>query len=640
MRVFPRSRRRQSLLSVKTDGWIRGLNTLVSSSQIRPDELADAVDIQIVEDGKIQCPRDGQAFFGSDSGSRVTGLFPYYKSDGTNKLLRVEGEELQVFNSGTSAFDAVSGFSYTNGLNMEGTMAYDRLYLVNGTDPLTYYNGTDITSFTGITAPAAPTATRTGTTGSFTFSYKITAITNVGETEPSAAGSSTLNQSTLDASNYMTVTWSTVTNATGYNVYGRKDGQWFFMKSMEGNGSTTYVDKGQDTPSEVFTPPDANSTSGPKGKYIALYKDSLFVLGDPANPSRVNYSGGGDKINDFTVSSGGGFIDVSKNDGQLGTGLVPFKNSLVIFKERSIYQFSFSSSGLPQIVQVTSAVGCIAPRSIVPVENDIFFASERGIFTIGNEAGFAFDVLRTNELSARVRSIFQSINPEYIANIAAVYATKNNVNYVIFSYTPSGSTRNSKALVYDRERLGWFPWTNIKANCWTNYLDGTGATRVLYGDDTSGRVKEILTGANDFGTAIQGSFKLKAESFKTSLDEYKKLKDVSIVLREPTGAVNLSIIKDGTETAFTSNISTVSPAINFGHYVFNRFLFKTSFGTGSVTSADDIVLRTKRNMNVEGKSFQLSFNNGSSGASFTLLQTTLTAKPRSSRYRQSGDIIQ
>jgi hypothetical protein len=518
-------------------------------------------------------------------------------------------------------------------------MAYDKLYLQNGTDPLTYYDGSSITTFTAIVKPTNLAVSKTGGTGSYTFSYKISAVTAIGETDATTAASATSDVATLTATDYMTLTWTASTSAIGYNIYGRTDGYWKFLKYVEGQTTATWVDDGSEDESEVFTPPDANSTAGPTGKYIALYKDSLFVFGDPDNPSRLFYSGGGDRINDFSVANGGGFIDVQKNDGQMGTGLIVFKNTLICFKEDSIYQFEFSTSGLPQVTQVNAAVGCIAPRSIVAVENDVFFASRRGIFTMGNEPGFAFDVLRTNELSSRVRSIFQSIESEYIGNIAAVYATKANVNLVIFAYTPSGATTNSEALVYDRERLAWYKWTNIRANCWVTYIDSTGTIRVIYGDDATGYCKEILTGNNDFGSAITGTFTLRAEEFKEGLDTYKKLKDVSLVLREPTGSITMSIIKDGVETATTLNVSTVAPAINFAHYVFARFTFSDSYGTGSVTSSDDNVLRTKRNLNLQGRSFTLQFTNGSSGASFTLLQTTMTAKARASKYRLSTDIV-
>jgi hypothetical protein len=524
-------------------------------------------------------------------------------------------------------------------LNTNAVTAYDRLYLANGTDNLTYYDGASIITFTELTTPTGLTVTRTGTDGTFTMSYRVSAVSDTGETLGCQAGNQTVSVSTLTDSIYMTLAWTAVTNAIGYNVYGRTDGHWKLLKYIEGQATVSYIDKGTATESEVFTIPEANTTAGPTGAYIGLYKDSLFIAGDSTSPSRLYYSGGGDRINDFSVANGGGFIDVSKNDGQKITGMIVFKNSLLIFKEDSIYQFEFTTSGLPQVTQVNPAVGCVAPRSIVAVENDVFFASRRGVFTVGNEPGFAFDVLRTNELSARVRSVFQSIEADYLENIAAIYATKANTNLVIFSYTPSGGAKNTKALVYDRERMAWYKWSNIKANCWVNYIDNNGDTRVLYGDDTSGYTKEILVGKDDFGSAIQATATLKAEDFDLGLDRYKKLKDVSVVLREPTGNVTMSILKDGVSTETTMNISTTSPAINFKHYLFGKFLFGDSYGSGAVTSSDDIVLRTKRNLQYEGKAFQLSFTNGSSGASFTLLQTSMIAKPRSLRYRSSNEII-
>jgi len=639
MRGYERKKSKEKLLVSKQNKWIRGLNTLVSGTQIRKDELSVATDIQLVEDGKVQCPRDGQAYFGNTSGSRVTGIFPFYMSDGTRELLRTCGTALQKYNTSTENWDNVSGKTYTTTLPTHGVTAYDRLYLQNGTDNLTYYDGTDITTFTDLDTPENLAVVRTGDDGNFTFSYRVSATSATGETLACTAVTETCSVDELTDSVYMTVSWDAVTNAVGYNIYRGDEGYERFLYYNEGNASTTYVDKGTATESEVFTVPEADTTAGPTGNYIQLYKDTLFIAGDSTSPSRLYYSGGGDRIHDFSVANGGGFIDISKNDGQKITGMIVFKNSLLVFKEDSIYQFEFTSSGLPQSTQVNAAVGCIAPRSIVAVENDIFFASRRGIFTIGNEPGFAFDVLRTNELSSRVRSIFQSIEEAYIQNIAAIYTTIANVNLVIFSFTPSGGTTNSQALVYDRERLGWYKWTNIKANCWVNYTNSSGVVKTIYGDDSSGYCKEILTGSDDFGSVIEGSFSLRAEDFGEGLYRYKKLKDVSVVLRQPTGSVDMSIIKDGTETSTSMNISTVSPAINFGHYLFAGFTFADSYGTGAITSSDDIVLRTKKNLNLQGKSFTLSFENSASGSSFTLLEIQMIAKARSLRYRVSTDVV-
>lgn len=615
--------------------WIRGLNTLVSNTQIRPDELSQADDVQLVEDGKIQCPRDGQSYYGASSGSKVTGLFPYYKSDGTVELLRSSGTTLQKYSSGT--WSNVSGYAYTTGLNTNAAMTYDRLYIGNGTDPITYYDGTDIASFTAINAPTSPQCARTaGSTGTYTFSYKVTAVTSVGETEPSAAATLAMSVATLDASNKITFSWTASTNATGYIVYGRRDGRWYKLRALDGNTSVSYLDDGTDVADEFSIPPSANTTEGPVGSYIEVYRDTLFVAGDPNNPSRLYYSAGGDLVNDFSATAGGGFIDIAKNDGQVITGLIKFKTVLLVFKTNSIYQFTFSSNSAPSYELVNPAIGCVAPRSLVAVENDIFFASARGIFTIGNEAGFSFDVLRTNELSSRIRSIYETIEQSRLSDIAAIYATKNNKNLVIFSYTPTGSTTNSEAIIYDRERLGWLHWTNIKANCFTQYIDSASVSHVLYGDDSSGYVKEMFEGDDDFGTAINGKFRLKAEAFN-EIDRYKTYKNVFLTLRQPTGNTQVNLITDGVTTAQTINMATITPTINWGHYTFAGFTFGDSQGEGA-SAQDDNLVRRIRNANIQARSLMLEFDNQSTGR-FILLSSTIEAKPKSLHFYESGEVV-
>lgn len=624
-------------LKSKINSFNRGLNKLVSNTQLKSNELSEAVNIQLIEDGKVMCPRMGQAYYGAEVGSKVTGLTGYYKADGTRELIRMCGTTLQKYNAGS--WDNISGFAYTTGLDADMVTAYDNLYICNGTDVLTKYDGTSISSFTSLDAPVMTSVTRTGgSAGSYTFSYKVTAVSENGETLPSSAGTATVNQATLSSTVYMTIVWEASENAVGYNIYGRKDGSWYFIAYVEGGSTLSYIDNGTITPTEVFAPPEANTTQGPKGKYIASYKDTIFIYGDPDNPSRLYYSGGGDKVDDFSIGNGGGFIDISKNDGTVGTGMIQYRNTLIVFKEDSIYQFDFTSSGLPSITQINPAVGAISRRSIVMVENDIYFASRRGIFTVGNEPGFSFDVLRTNEISARIRPVFQQINASYMSDIAAIYATADNYNLVIFAYTPAGETTNSKAIVFDRERLAWYEWTDIQANCWTQYnpsLQG-GATRVLYGDDSSGYVKQILTGSDDFGSGIHGYFKTASDDFG-DLNVYKNLRDIDIIMRNPQGSVTLDILSDGITTEKTVSINTIYPSINWGHYVFSSFLLGESYGTG-ISSQDENVIRTLRNNNIEGRSFLLSFDNNSS-ASFILLEADMTCKERSERYRHSEDII-
>lgn len=517
--------------------------------------------------------------------------------------------------------------------------AYDNLYICNGVDVLTKYDGTSITSFTAVGSPTISGVTRTGgSAGTYTFSYKVTSVSDNGESMPSAASTATADVDELTSSIYMTIGWGVVTGAVGYNVYGRKGGQWYFMAYVDGNGSVSWIDDGSITPEPMFPPPEGDSTQGPRGKYITLYKDTLFIYGDRKNPSRLYYSGGGDMIDDFSVANGGGFIDVSKNDGTVGTGMIQYRNSLIVFKEDSIYKFEFTTSGLPSLEQINPAVGAISRRSIVAVENDIYFASRRGVFTVGNEPGFAFDILRTNEISARVRPVFQSINSSYMSRISSVYATADNYNLVIFAYTDAGQTSNTKALVFDRERMAWYEWTNIQAGCWTQYNETvqSGDTKVLYGHDSDGYVCQILTGSDDFGTGIHGRFSTKSVDFG-HLNQYKNLKDVDVIIRNSAGSIRVDIVTEGVTTQRSATIDTVFPSTNWGHYVLSEFLLGESYGEDN-TNISRTSVKTLRNNNIEGRSFMLTFDNNSS-ASFVLLEADMTAKPRSERYRHSDDII-
>ena len=179
MRDYNIQIKEEPVLVTKSESWIRGLNNLVSPTQIKPNEVAEMTDCVLVEDGKIKDPRPGQSYYGASTDSRVRGLFSYYKSDGTKTLLRMSGTTLKKYVN-ASTWTAITGYTYTSDLNTNGVMTSDRFYLVNGADPLTYYDGSVIQSFTSVSAPTISSVTRTGgSTGSYTFSYKIKAVTAV-----------------------------------------------------------------------------------------------------------------------------------------------------------------------------------------------------------------------------------------------------------------------------------------------------------------------------------------------------------------------------------------------------------------------------------------------------------------------------
>ncbi len=106
-------------------------------------------------------------------------------------------------------------------------------------------------------APAVSPTTATPTT---TWQYKIVAHQGTdtsgtaGDSIPSNPGSTGTNAGagTLDTENYNTLTWAAVDGATGYKILRKKQGEsdFTFLKLVT---TTTYTDKGQDTPT-AYTP--------------------------------------------------------------------------------------------------------------------------------------------------------------------------------------------------------------------------------------------------------------------------------------------------------------------------------------------------------------------------------------------------
>jgi hypothetical protein len=123
-----------------------------------------------------------------------------------------------------------------------------------------------------------------------------------------------------------------------------------------------------------------------------------------------------------------------------------------------------------------------------------------------------------------------------------------------------------------------------------------------------------------------------------ALNMYKSLKDVDIILRNPSGNMSVYVLTDGVTTEKSANVYTIRPAINWGHFTFKDFTFTDSQGSGVVNAQTANAIRTFKNLNIEGRSFLLSFDNNSA-SSFVLLSASLSAKPRSSRFRHSEDIV-
>lgn len=108
--------------------------------------------------------------------------------------------------------------------------------------------------------PSGGSATPTGS-GATTYSYKLTALTRDGETEPSAAFTC-VNGVLGTGGRLNTLQWQPRIGAHAYRIYGRTSGTWELLKTLDDtelfDGFPTWIDDGSLTP--AGSPPTKNGT--------------------------------------------------------------------------------------------------------------------------------------------------------------------------------------------------------------------------------------------------------------------------------------------------------------------------------------------------------------------------------------------
>jgi hypothetical protein len=309
------------------------------------------------------------------------------------------------------------------------------LYIANGTDALARYNGTTLVTYSGITTPVwdGTPITRTGlTAGSYTYYYQVSAVNEVGETNVVAEESITTNlpREDWDSSNYVTLGWADVSGADKYIVYWA-DTSGFEVKLTEVTAST-YQDDGTAVPNTFIEPPTDDTTTGPKFKQMWISGNRLWATGDPTRLYRVYFTGTGVNRGNFSPADGGGWIDLEKGGRDQCVAGVDFQGVAHVLTKTpdgrgSVWQIkldtvtiSGSSFTVPIPTKIIASTGTNASRSVVHVENDVLFFNKQGVYVLGNEPG-VLQVLRTNELSAKIRPYILALDGGSVDKVAAHY---------------------------------------------------------------------------------------------------------------------------------------------------------------------------------------------------------------------------
>jgi len=160
------------------------------------------------------------------------------------------------------AMPAPTASSSATGGSLTGSTFSYRVSAINGTGE-TAPSAPVVVSFPPLSSPAAPTVTAgfSGTLPSGTYAYRITAVNASGETLASPVTTYSFGGSGGSVFS-LTIGWSPVAGATGYNVYGRTAGSQLKINTSPVTG-TSYVDTGALTPAGAV--PGSNTTGTTTG---------------------------------------------------------------------------------------------------------------------------------------------------------------------------------------------------------------------------------------------------------------------------------------------------------------------------------------------------------------------------------------
>jgi hypothetical protein len=615
-------------------GFPKGVNKLQDESLINDQELSLMQNGILVVDGIEK--RAGTLNYGDTSQSRVYAASPFYTSSNDRFIIREMGTSLGYYNgSGTPI--AISGATITAATRAEFAMARDTLYYVNPTDAMVKIavsGGVPVaTTFTAITTPTGLAISNQGASGTTAYSYRVSAYNAVGETLACISVATTTGNATLTTSNFNRLTWDAVANAVGYVVYGRENTAHNGIGETQLNTvvTNTYDDTGVDTPSTTITPGDGNSTGGQKGSMIIYAMGRLFISGDTANPSRVYYGGAANQIDDFSTAYSGGNFDVSKNDGTKITAIFFYQNAVIIWKEKSIWKFTFTDAGLPKLELITNEVGCCSFRTVKIVNNDLWFTAIKdgrlAVYSVGNVQNY-FNALRTTEKSLNVSNgaHLDSANLAY-----AQYATGYYFRNLYLLSVPQGaSTTNNYIYPYDTRFSAWLgQWTGINAGQFFTYDDSTGE-QLYHCSETTGYVVKMFTGTDDNGTAV--AWKVQTKNFNQKLfDQYKIYRNPTFWFKDVSnGAVTGYIINDGLFNSGTFSVSSAVSGISWGYDRWGAIKWGTSSGSAGTSVNSDQPMEIIFTKIARSQKFELDENSSSGSFKFLGLSyrwTLLSGKP-------------
>ena len=567
--------------------WLKGTVTAYDDGRTPIDGLRASGNVMLDQDGTLR-PRPSLLRYGTQPTGTVLGeIFEFVRIESnvpvTYLLImqNIGGTTKPAYSKDGGSWTTINGKTYDNSAKAHFVQVDDKIMVMNGTDNLSYVDipTLAVIPYTALATPAAPTATRNAagaapwTTNTYTYYYKITANSTVGETAASTAGSvqvGVIRDSWTSASNFdVTVTWSSVAGAQSYNVYlGDVSGQETLIAS--GINGLSFKDDGSMYQDITRLAPVGDSTAGPKVTRGTVINGQLFFTGDKDFPRYVRYGGTGTNVLDLSPFNGGGYSEIGRGTKEFPVRVMAFRdgrgNPTITILCRGTNGSGKRYVMTPDTITVGEIVisffqitedngmdGTDSPDGVVQYKDSLWYPSRDGFKTTGTKPQLQ-NILSTDNVSETIQNDISNLSSAYMDKAVGL-AKQGRLYWLV----PVGSSYNNEMWVLDLDRKGaWMkPWS-IQGDWQMLYNDNAGTTHhIVLGHN--GVIYELthaqatMDDTTAFPTnAVSGFLKFSEDGL-----DWAKVIDVTFVLLRPQGTINFTV-SGKTEDASLETVGTTS----------------------------------------------------------------------------------
>jgi len=488
------------IITKQQDDLGKGINTFTRDTMIKENECPEGLNVWAVGKNSVAKRPGITKLCTIAGGNPIDGLGAYYNGATRNLVAMCNGVPYTV-ESGTGtpmSATAATASAFTAGNRTDFCQAAGKLYCANGVENVRYFDG-------AWREPA----------GSIVAKYLIFYKSSLW-----AAGNPTYPTRLYRSGTDINIGNFTYTNSAAGTTTGTTANK---LVASAGNFTTANVTVG----CQVF-----NGTTGKDAHVTAIDSTTQLSLDADIFSSGQSYF----VANNSLATS----VYVGKDDGQKITGFFKHMDNFHPVKERSLWQADQGTDqfGLIQLSMVDPSRGCDSHFTIDAVDNDNFMFNENGVFATGFEPNMLVQ-LRTNIVSLRVDDKIKSIEKSKLEDTCGIFFD----NHYYLSYAEGGATHNTKMLVYDRQRLGWWEF-GLGAQCFSEFKDSNGYTRLYFGDSTGNIYYFDAAVKNDDSTAISTKWK----SPKLGFGNYAQSKfflNVILYLGRTPGDITINVYVDG-----------------------------------------------------------------------------------------------